>query len=243
MLHIPRFLRRLNVLLPNWGATSVGAAFLIAAAVATGLVQSVVFGTVGSGLVLYGLLNREPKVTVERQWNDDHDRLRRLVRELVALVDTRWGEYATSLGPDWPDSWKDYARKIPIPYPDRRPLCGWEDRLTKFEGDAVQRFLAFARRLDSRDTERIGAYRQEAIRIYNDFGYLEAAKPRVFSAWMDDAGLAVGAEDVVVLLAYLEVAAACRLKFGGAGDVHDGFWRLAERWHPHVIRLAQPHPS
>jgi len=191
-------------------------------------------GLVTLGLFIKGLFFRVPLVDVEDRWNEMYDRLRNATQKFIDDVATSTflglaPEYGGVPGEDW----QGCARLVPIPCVDDRPLHQWHDRLAEHHDVRVRRFFAFARACEGIPPG--GEYRRLGVRTYDTI-YRSRDVRSGFREWMVEEEVQSGAEPLVVLLAYMEVARACTVKTG-LHPQHRGFWKLAIEWHPSTMAL------
>lgn len=124
--------------------------------------------------------------------------------------------------------------------PDERPLHEWGYFLTTHASPDIRQFFAFAK--VAGEKVDVSNFRRYGVRTYHRFGRLLRAEAEGFQEWLDDEGVKDGAEEIVVLLAYLEIAKAVQHPTEFRGDGHSGFWYLAEQWHPQTMGLPRPTP-
>src|SRR5262249_45014457 len=134
------------------------------------------------------------------------------------------------------EDWRNFAERVPIPAIDGRPLWAWEERLANHSSAYVRQLFTFAKIVEM--SPAATEYRRHAVRAYDRFCRLSAAKVPGFRDWMDQQEVQAGADPLVVMLAYLEVAAACRVRISRS-PAHSGFWELAEAWHPETLALPR----
>jgi hypothetical protein len=238
---------RLNAWRPDWNRVAIGVAiagllFLFPDATATTtnfdrLVAFVVFAA-AVGVFWSGISSRVPTVEVEQAWNADYDKLRNMtdlflidaIRQFTELRGAR-----TTTRQPWRVRWQDYIEHVPIPKVERGPLRVWYDRLANHPSDDVKQFFYFAAALGR--IISAAEYRRFAVRTYDRFSRLHASNAPGFREWMKEEEVTAGAEGLVVLLAYMEVARAGDVPIGTSA-AHLGFWSLAEEWHRHnTLRL------
>lgn len=246
-LAAPRRQMRLRVWRPDVNRAGAG---LAALAITAGLIGSppkyaehprlfliqlgvgIAFGILGAVLFYQGMAYRASLVDVEDGWNVKYDKWRNAAQAFGAFAD---GRYAPRLG--FPD-WRSLATSVPLPIVTRMPLRRWDSFLQAHENPAVAKLYGFALGLVEGDTNySVGEFRRLGVRLYDQVWRLRAGKEPGFDEWMQQEAVRDGAEPLVVMLAYLEIANAARVAFEGQGDVHAGFWELAEEWHPNTMRL------
>jgi hypothetical protein len=199
------------------------------------LAASVLFGVFGGGLLWRGLFQPIPLVDVEEPWNAMYDRLRNETQRFIENVATSsfspiQAKYAGS-----PSDWQECARQIAIPEVDDRPLHSWEGQLLNHKDDRIRLFFEFARACEG--IAQGGEFRRLAVRTYDMFRRSRDTRLG-FQYWMEQEEVEAGAESIVVLLAYMEIARACRVR-SGRTPMHPGFWTLAEEWHASTLRLPR----
>jgi hypothetical protein len=193
-------------------------------------------GGMAAWLIAGGLFHRVPVAVVEEPWDERFDELRDQTHAFVRHLDNEYTAFRARL-PGSRKSWRDYTTVVPIPRPDRRPLHEWESRFEQHKSSEVRELFEFAR--EATRGEESNDYRRFAVRTYDRFGKLLAAKAPGFREWMEEEDVEAGAEPIIVMLAYMEVARACTTRLGKPGSRRTGFWFLAESWHPHVMALAR----
>jgi hypothetical protein len=195
-----------------------------------------IFSIAAAWLLISGALNKIPTADVDERWDDRYDRLRNLTEAVqptlsAFYINNIWA-HNDSVG-----TWEEYTKLVAIPHPDARPLHLWGPFLKNHESEHVREFFRFAGMVN--EAQRVSDYRRFAVRTYHRFGRLLRADADGFREWFNDEGVKDGAEPIVVLMAYLEVARAARHPTGFRGDGHSGFWYLARRWHPNTMRLPK----
>lgn len=189
---------------------------------------------IGVALLAVGFSHRVWVANLEEPWNRSYDTLRDKTDAYLTTVDNNYLVFRGSHG-DYRARWRDYVKDLPIPRVDERPLEEWTPFLANHPDPAVQQFFVFARAEASSPSSNI--YRRLAVRTYHQYGRL--LKAPGFAAWMQDESVQGGAEEIVVLLAYLEMARAGQVKTGNPPS-HLGFWSLAEAWHRTPPPIALP---
>jgi hypothetical protein len=200
--------------------------------------QVVVFGVfvMSAFLTASGVFNRIPVAEYVRPWDEQFDELRDRTEWFTDFADSLFGGLRESWS-DAPRDWRDYAKAVPLPDADERPLEQWGSYLLQHESESVRNLMVFAERLDLyRD---VSSYRRFAVRTYDRFGLLLLAGKDGFAEWMDAEDVEAGAADLVSILAYLEIARAVRKPIGKPGRRREGFWYLAARWHPETVALPR----
>jgi hypothetical protein len=114
-------------------------------------------------------------------------------------------------------------------------LHEWHDWLSNHSDPRVRVFYRFAG-VCERNAQG-SEYRRLGVRTYDVFRRSLDTRPG-FRVWMEQSEVAAGAEQLLVLLAYMEVARASTEKIGRT-PTHPGFWTLAEEWHPNAMRLPR----
>ena len=204
-----------------------------------GIGLALAFGIVGLATLIRAFILRVPLVDVEEAWNASYDRLRDataiLVEDVVGPEFNTGGNFGkyTELG----DSWQANIENIPIPKlrKGEGPLSAWHSRLADNDSPAVRQFYTLARAVDG--IAAGSRYRRLAVRTYDIYYRSRDTRPG-FREWMEREEVASGAESLVVLLAYMEVARAHRVGVGKKAT-HLGFWELAREWH-HGKTLGLP---
>lgn len=192
-----------------------------------------VVGAAAALLMCAGIFHKVPAPEVDERWDDRLDQLRDKADAFLKAADSEYGLLRAS-NKNWRPSWRDYVECIPIP-DGGSPMTAWAARLAGHQSDDVQQFFAFARLIERPH----GDFRRFAVRTYHRFGRLHRGDAPGFRQWMEDEGVADGAEPIVVILAYMEAARADAAAFGKAR--HRGFWHLAKEWHPNTMALPRPH--
>jgi len=198
----------------------------------------VLAGVFGLLLFVRGIFQPLPLIDVERQWNVDYDELRnRTTRFLAEQFDSAWNRIRQKY-PEVTGTWKECMKAAPIPNVDARPLREWNDRLARHPSAHVRLAYEVARAVDV--IAAGGEFRRLAIRTYDIFWRSARTKPG-FREWMEEQRVRDGAEELVVVLAYMEVARAFATNWA-ARPPHLGFWNLAEEWHPNTLDLPRSRP-
>lgn len=200
------------------------------------LVLAVVFVLIGVWLCFRSRFRAVAAVDEEAAWNATYDRLRNETDRFLASVVLHGYEATLRRYPSAPEAWQDLASAVPLPSVDERgPLRRWHSYLAEHPDERIRMMMFFA---DYCDAEFYGGeYRRLAVRTYDVFARSRGTKAG-FAEWMEEELVRSGAEVLVVLLAYMEVARAYRV--GGAPKPsHAGFWTLAEEWHPNHMRLPR----
>jgi hypothetical protein len=195
---------------------------------------SIAFLVLGMALIGASLVRTVPVADAEASWNAEYDRLRNMTHTFMTRVIAANDSLKDGF-PNRRESWESYVAHVPMLIPPAHALERWYDPLVAYHSEDVKLFFRLADMLEG--SSENADYRRYAVRTYDRFWRLRAAKPG-FRKWMEDEAVADGAEGLVVLLAYMEVARASRVKLGAAAS-HGGFWRLAQEWHPNVIALPR----
>jgi hypothetical protein len=202
------------------------ATFTIWFGLATGL------GLLGAAFFYKGLSRRTPIVVDEQAWNERYDKLRNETDRFMEESGSQWSNFRGAHGQlPLPDLWPQYARGLPIPRVESGPLHEWANTLKAHSSQEVRLFFEFTSALTERSFPN--EYRRLAVRTY-DWLYRARASLTGFPEWMEAEEVSAGAEDLMVILAYMEVARAKNHPVGKTAT-HLGFWLLAEEWHPNTV--------
>jgi hypothetical protein len=194
-----------------------------------------VSGVVGFGLGIAGLARRVPLVEIESDWNVVYDQLRNRTDRFIAEVLDPAANVLRNQHPEMRGSWRDYIDKVPVPFVDGGSLLRWDAKLKQYSDDSRE-FYQIARAAEG--IKEGAEYRRFAVRTYDRFFRARASVPG-FKEWMAQEEVQWGAEPLLVVLAYMEIARAA-LVHGGKGAVHLGFWSLADEWHHrNILRLPK----
>lgn len=215
----------LIVLFPDAASTTANADKLVAFAVTIAAI----------GFFWTGITNRVPGVDAEQKWDEWYDQLRNESEEFSGMVTASFPSWVTT-----DQAWQDYVCAVPIPKADERPLREWGPFLNVHPDDGVRGLFKYAANFHSHST--VARYRRMAVRTYGRFGELRAAKVSGFRNWMEAEEVREGAEPLLVMLAYLEIARASATGFGGKGRAREAFWGLAEEWHGYNTLDLPKHP-
>jgi hypothetical protein len=193
-------------------------------------------GAMAGWLIYAGLFHRVPVADVEEPWDERFDQLRDQTQVFIRYLDNEYTTFHARVHGSRP-SWRSYTSVVPVPRPDRRPLHEWQLRFEQHKSAEVRELFEFAKTVTH--GEAASDYRRFAVRTYDRFGKLLAAKAPGFQEWMEEEDVEAGAEQLIVMLAYMEVARACSTRLGKPGSRRAGFWFLAELWHPNVMALPR----
>jgi hypothetical protein len=179
---------------------------------------------------LKGAFKKVPAIDEEEKWNAIVDKLRNDTDSFLRLAGRYW-EVVSEGHPNARADWRNYVAYVPIPSVTEGPLSSWGATLKNHPSEDVQIFFEFcsavARPLEAQE------YRRYAVRTY-DWLYRARESKAGFDKWMEEQEVASGGEELVVILAYMEIARAFDNPIGKTAT-HLGFWALAEEWHPNTL--------
>jgi hypothetical protein len=200
----------------------------------------VTFTLCAGWFLISGALHHVPTAEADERWDNQYDQFRTALEVFARVADHDYAHFAS--GHQFPyKTWRDHARAIPIPNPGMRPLHEWKDAIEQHPSEDVRVFFRFIQNLLV--DQQVNSFRRYAVRTYDRFGRLLEAKADGFQEWMESEEVDAGAEELVVALAYLEVAKAAQVPIGRGGRARSGFWALAEYWHPDSFRLGTDGPE
>lgn len=191
------------------------------------LAIAVVCGLVGLAILWKNSWRRVPAAEIERSWNERFNVLCDDMDWFIGALTASYGGYRDQHS-DARDKWTDYLPYLPRPHVEVGPLSVWVPDIEAHSADA-RHFLHFLK-LHVNDLN-FNKCRRSAIGVYDDFGLLLQVPPRGFKNWMEKKNVEGGGAELLLILAYFEIAKAASVTIGKPRDPDPGFWYLMRTWH------------